>query len=58
MYMEKRNNGLTIFLAIVVICLGGFILYDKNVFGLKGEMDSSIDSSTKKDESIVVGSLY
>lgn len=57
MYMEKRNNGLTIFLAIVVICLGGFILYDKNVFGLKGEMDSSIDSSTKKDESIVVGSL-
>lgn len=55
--MEKRNNGLTIFLAIVVICLGGFILYDKNVFGLKGEMDSSIDSSTKKDESIVVGSL-
>ena len=58
--MEKKNNGLIIVLVLIILCLGGFILYDKDVLGLKGEKKESSttsNKSSKKDESIAVGSV-
>ena len=35
--MEKKNNGIFILLVILVVGLSGYILYDKDILGLKGE---------------------
>ena len=58
--MEKKNNGIVILLVILVIGLSGYILYDKDVLGLKGEKgesNTSINDSSKKDENIEIGSV-
>lgn len=59
--MEKKNNGLVIILVIIVLGLSGYILYDKDVLGLKGEKKQSnttvTDNSTKNIEDIEIGSL-
>lgn len=52
--MEKKNNGLVIMLVIIILGLGGYILYDKDVLGLKGEKKESntavTDNSIKNVE--------
>lgn len=60
--MEKKNNGLVIVLILIILCLGGFILYDKNVFGLKGNnkesnVETNNNSTNTKDENIKIGSI-
>ena len=35
--MEKKNNSIVILLVILIIGLSGYILYDKDVLGLKGD---------------------
>ena len=62
--MEKKNNGLVIVLVLIILCLGGFILYDKNVFGLKGNNkdntnNQEVNNTTTKDadENIKIGSI-
>lgn len=61
--MEKKNNGLVIVLVLIILCLGGFILYDKNVFGLKGDNKDNTNnqevnnSKDKTEEEIKIGSV-
>lgn len=49
--MEKKNNSLVIILVIVILGLSGYILYDKDVLGLKGEkekINTTINNSSTK----------
>ena len=51
--MEKKNNGLVIVLVIIILGLGGFILYDKDVLGLKGDKkdnDTEVNNISEKNE--------